>query len=170
MDNPNVPWWLDPGLSVHLHRYALIPQDGDLHRATLSKHHSRHRAAPRSLQALSAPQAPSCPTHPCTGWLAPGVTPYPAPHPASGVRASPPRAQLMEPRGCAPPRSHCPAPSTAICDHSAGTQCSDTSTRPRVGTHDHQELLGPWAREDTPRTEQTSNKCSSFQQKILPRN
>ena len=77
VDNPNVPWRLDPGLSVHLHRHALIPQDGDLHRATLSKHHSRHRAAPRSPQVLSAPQAPSCPTHPCPGRLTPGVTPYP---------------------------------------------------------------------------------------------
>lgn len=35
--NPNVPGWLDPGFPIHLHRYALIPQDGDLHRATLNR-------------------------------------------------------------------------------------------------------------------------------------
>lgn len=37
--NPNVPRWLDPGFSIHLHRHALVPQDGDLHCATLGRCH-----------------------------------------------------------------------------------------------------------------------------------
>lgn len=51
VDNPNVSRRLDPGLSVHLHRHALLTQDGNLHRATLSKYHSVTRApsSPRSL-------------------------------------------------------------------------------------------------------------------------
>lgn len=35
VDDAYVSWRLDPGLSIHLDRNPLIPQDRDLHRATL---------------------------------------------------------------------------------------------------------------------------------------
>lgn len=71
VDDADVPRGLDPGLSVHLHRHALITQDGDLHRATLQRPHSllEHRADQEPHRA----RGPPCPTaHPA---------PQPAPQP-----------------------------------------------------------------------------------------
>ena len=66
--DPNVPRWLDPGFPIHLHRHAFIPQDGDLHCATLKQmpdcySRARRFKAPTGLAALSV----------CT------PTPYPQP-------------------------------------------------------------------------------------------
>lgn len=87
VDDADVPRGLDPGLSVHLHRHALIAQDGDLHRATLRR--------PQPARAPSRPGATQ-------GQRA--ALPHSPPRArrltsrASGLRGSPPGAQLLEPR------------------------------------------------------------------------
>ena len=151
VDDPNVSWRLDPGLSVHLHRYALIPQDGNLHRATLRKHHSCDSCAALNQGAKVLDLSPAgaflshTPLHkPADIWG--DAVPTANHHRGQSI---PVQGTAHEAQGSVPP--HHPLTQHGICDR------SETS----VVRHEHQaqggdsrpaRATGPCSSANTPRT------------------
>lgn len=170
MDNPNVSRRLDPGLSVHLHRHALLTQDGNLHRATLSKHHSitRAQSSPRSLTA--AEHYRNLPAlHPAQAaalWSSRHHT-----HSQPCSQSIPVQVEAQGALGSVP-WPHCPLAQNCLCDRRGNLSGQTQTPGPgsgRMASKSH------WVPEHTRhRTEPTAHKwermhCSSLQQKRQPK-